>query len=189
MVCECDKFRQNFEGLSALTKRLDERDEKDVSTDTLVELAELVLKNNISNFNKKTLKQKRDAAIETKVAPPYSILFMAKLEGKILEKIDNKPYLWWRYIDDTFFIWEHEEEKLRNFVETLNEFHPTVKFAAEWSQKSINFLDVTVSLIDDQIETNLHVKPTDSHRHLHSSSCHSYHCKGSIPYSQALHLN
>ena len=43
--------------LYALKKKLNERDEKDVSTDTLVELAELVLKNNIFNFNEKTLRQ------------------------------------------------------------------------------------------------------------------------------------
>ena len=67
------------------------------------------------------MKQKRGTAIGTKFAPPYSILFMAELEEKILEIVDNKPYLWWRYIDDIFFIWEHGEEKLRNFVETLNE--------------------------------------------------------------------
>ena len=133
-------------GLSALRKRLNERDKKDVSTDTLVELAELVLKNNIFNFNKRTLKQKRSTAIGTKFAPVYSILFMAELEEKILEIVDNKPYIWWRYIDDIFFIWEHGEEKLRNFVNNLN------KFTAEWSQKSINFLDVTVSLINGQIE-------------------------------------
>ena len=177
------------EGLSALRKRLIERDKKDVSTGTLVVLAKLVLKNNIFNFNEKTLKQKRGTAIGTKFAPPYSILFMAELEEKILEIVDNKPYLWWRYIDDIFFIWEHGEEKLRNFVKTLNEIHPTIKFTAEWSQKSINFLDVTVSLIDGQIETDLYVKPTDSHQYLHSSSCHPYHCKKSIPYSQALRLN
>ena len=53
------------EGLSALRKRLNERDKKDVSTDTLVELAELVLKNNIFNFNERTLKQKRGTAIGT----------------------------------------------------------------------------------------------------------------------------
>ena len=46
-------------GLLALRKRLDEREEKDVSTGTLVELAELVLKNNIFNFNEKTSKQKK----------------------------------------------------------------------------------------------------------------------------------
>ena len=114
---------------------------------------------------------------------------MAELKEKILEKVDNKSSLRWRYIDDSFFIWKHGEEKLRNSVETLNEFHPKIKFTAEWSQKSINFLNVTVSLIDGQIETDLYVKPTDSHQYLHSSFCYLYHCKKSIPYSQALRLN
>ena len=152
-------------------------------------MAELVLRNNIFNFNERTLKQKRGTTIGTKFAPPYSILFMAELEEKILERLDNKPYLWWRYIDDIFFIWEHGEEKLRDFVQTLNEVHPTIKFTAEWSQKSIIFLDVTVSLIDGQIETDVYVKPTDSHQYLHSFSCHPYHCKKSIPYSQAFRFN
>ena len=45
--------------MSALRKKLVERVKIDVSTDTLVELAELVLKNNISNFNGKILQQKK----------------------------------------------------------------------------------------------------------------------------------
>ena len=36
-----------------------------------------------------------------------------------------KPYLWWRYIDDIFFLWKHGEEKLKEFMEHLNEKHPT----------------------------------------------------------------
>ena len=35
--------------------------------DALVELAELILKNNIFNFNEKKLKQKRGTAIGTKI--------------------------------------------------------------------------------------------------------------------------
>ena len=80
------------EGSSALRKRLNERDEKDVSTDTLVKLAELVLKNNLFHFNEKTLKQKRGTATGTMFARPYSILFMAELEESFLEEIDSKPY-------------------------------------------------------------------------------------------------
>ena len=68
------------EGLSALRKRLDNRMEKYISSDTLCDLAEVVLKNNFLKFCKKTLKKKRGTAIGTKFAPPYSILFMAELE-------------------------------------------------------------------------------------------------------------
>ena len=93
-------------------------------------------------------------------------------------------------IDDMLFLWKNVEEKLKEFfIENLNEKHPAIKFLAEWSQTSINFLDVTVSLIDGKVTTNLYVKPTDSHHYFHSSSCHPYHCKKGIPYSQALPLN
>ena len=29
---------------------------------------------------------------------------MTKLQDKILEEVDNKPYLWWRYIDEILSI-------------------------------------------------------------------------------------
>ena len=95
----------------------------------------------------------------------------------------------WRYIDDIFFLWEHGENKLKSFIDKINKAYPTIKFTAEWSKTSINFLDVTVTLIEGVIETDLFVKPTDSHQYLQSSSCHPFHCKKGIPYSQALRLN
>ena len=62
--------------------------------------------------------------------------------------------MWWRYIDDIFFLWEHGEEKLKKFLEYLNEKHLTIKFPAEWSQASINFLDLSVSFTDGKITTD-----------------------------------
>ena len=53
----------------------------------------------------------------------------------------------------------------------------------------VNFLDVTVILKEGKIIADLYVKPTDTHQYLDSSSCHPYHCKKSISYSQALRLN
>ena len=38
--------------------------------------------------------------------------------------------------------------------------HPTIKFTADWSKTSINFLDVTVSIAEGVIEADLYVKPT-----------------------------
>ena len=49
--------------------------EKYISSDMLCDLAEVVIKNNIFKFGKKTLKQKRGTAIGTKFAPPYSIVY------------------------------------------------------------------------------------------------------------------
>ena len=60
---------------------------------------------------------------------------------------------------------------------------------ADCSYSSVNFVDVKVIMKDGKIITDLHVKPTDTHQCLGSSSCHPYHCKESIPYSQALRLN
>ena len=61
---------------------------KEVTTVTLVELADVVLTNNYFQFLDKTFKQKRDTARGTKFAPPYSILFMADLEKRLLSDID-----------------------------------------------------------------------------------------------------
>ena len=40
---------------------------------------------------------------------------MTKLEEKILSKTEIEPYLWWRYMDDKFFLWEHGEGAYRTF--------------------------------------------------------------------------
>ena len=175
-------------GLSARQKRLELRREKKVSTSTIVELAEVVLKSNVFTFSKKTVKQLRGTAIRTKFAPPYSILFMAELEEEILKRVELKPCLCWWYIDDIYFIWEHEEEKLKEFIDVLKKKHPTIKFTSEWSKTQIIFLNVTVYLENGKIKINLYVKPTDTHQYLYSSSCHPY-CKKGIPHSQTLGLN
>ena len=69
------------EGLTSLRKFLDARMEKKGTTKNLLELAEIVLKNNIFQFNEKTLEQLKGAAIDTNFAPPYAIIFLADLEG------------------------------------------------------------------------------------------------------------
>ena len=97
------------EGLVSLFKFLETSENKQISHDTLADLAEIVLKNNIFEFDDKTFKKKtkkkRGTAIGTKFAPPYAILYMADLKEKLLEIFEKKPMIWWRYIDDIFFIW------------------------------------------------------------------------------------
>ena len=176
-------------GLEALKVALDGREDKSVSTETLLDLAECVLKNNIFEHNNTYFKQLQGTAIGTKMAPSYAILFMSYIENQILESSVLKPLVWWRYIDDIFLIWQHGEENLKIFLEHLNNFHPTIKFTADYSHTNVNFLDVQVIRSENKLVTDLFIKPTDTHQYLDASSCHVYHCKSSIPYSQALRLN
>ena len=68
-------------------------------------------------------------------------------------------------------------------------FHSAIKFTAEYPKEKVNFLDVNIKLIDGELKTDLFVKPTDTHQFLDPTSCHPYHCKKGIPYSQALRLS
>ena len=124
----------------------------------------------------------------TKMAPAYANLFMGRFEKQALEGAKIRPYVWWRYLDDIFMIWTGNEDELREFIEYLNDLHPTIKFTSEQSSSSVAFLDTTVSIKDGKISTDLRVKPNDTHQYLLSSSCHPYHTKRSIPYSLGLRL-
>ena len=70
----------------------------------------------------------------------------------MLESFEKKPVVWWRYIDDIFFIWEYGEESLKIFMEQVKIFHSTIKFTAEYSNKEVNFLDVNIKLIDGELK-------------------------------------
>ena len=74
-------------------------------------------------------------------------------------------------------LWQHGEKELEKFLEFLNCYHPTIKFTANYSWEEINFPGVSVRKKNNQLVTDLYVKPTDTHQYLHASSCHVYHSK------------
>ena len=48
----------------------------------------------------------------TCMAPSYAKLFMGKLEQEFLQTQNKKPQVWWKYTDDIFAIWTHDEPSL-----------------------------------------------------------------------------
>ena len=52
----------------------------------------------------------------------------------------------------------------------------------------MDFLDVTLTRVGDRLKTDLFTKKTDTHQFLEFTSCHPFHTKRSIPYSQTLRL-
>ena len=48
--------------------------------------------------------------------------------------------IWWRYIDNVFFIWENDKESPKVFVDRVQIFHSLIKFTVEYSKGEVNFL-------------------------------------------------
>ena len=176
-------------GLKALKNALDNREYKSISTEDLIKMARFVLKNNYFEFNGIVKQQISGTAIGTKFAPTYACIFMDKLETDFLNTREYLSLVWYRYIDDIFFIWTHGEEKLQFFLADLNKYYPNINFTHESNKECINFLDLKVSLLNNKLSTDLYIKPTDRHQYLHYSSSHPDHTKKSIVYSQTLRLN
>ena len=103
----------------------------------------------------------------------------------VAKYVTTPPYLWWRFIDDIFTIWQYDLERLENFLQ-INSFQHTIKFTAEISMEQESFLDTTVILDGTTIQMELYTKLTDTHQYLYPDSCHPRHCTVSIPYSQRL---
>ena len=68
-------------------------------------------------------------------------------------------------------------------------FNPNIKFTCEFSEASINFLDLNVKLSNGKLQSCLYVKATDCHQYLHLQSSHPKHTKRSTGYSQTLRVS
>ena len=140
-------------------------------------MGEFAFKNNFFEFDEKVQQQISGTAIGTKFNSPYACIFIDKVETDFLEMQTMKPLVWLKCIDNTFFVWIESEKKLEKVLEILNNFHPNLNSTSEKSKKSINLLDVTVSLIDEHLETDLYCNPTDCHKFLDFNSAHPIHIK------------
>ena len=150
------------EGLITLRKSLESRKNKTISTDSVMDLAECVLKNNIFEHNLSFFKQLKGAATGTKMASPYAIILMGDLEERILQNCSFKPLVWWRYIDDIFLLWQYGEEKLKELLDILNRHQPSIKFTSKYSGKRIDFLDFEIIKEGNRLLRDVFIKSTDT---------------------------
>ena len=92
-------------GLKALEEALEKRESKQISTDDLTKLTKFVLQNNYFKFNGEVKQQTSGTAIGTNLATLYACIFIDQVESEFLKTQQHQPLVWFRYIDDIFFIW------------------------------------------------------------------------------------
>ena len=145
------------------------------------QLLDFILHNNYFKFDNIVYRQREGVAMGNHLAPPFAILFMDKLEQKMLATAEKKPEFYDRYVDDCLMAWLHGEENLKEFIKHCNNQHPHIKFT--WnhslSGKPVDFMDLAITINEElQLEYELFQKPSDSGVGLNFNS--------SVPTSQKL---
>ena len=95
------------------------------------------------SFNNTMYKQTDGVAMESPLGPALGNIFVGYYEEKLFSQT-QKPPTYFRYVDDTFAIFDHEAEA-DEFLTKLNCFHPSLKFTFEKDKgKCLPFLNVYV---------------------------------------------
>ena len=94
-------------GLNAIKEALENRARKSIPTSDILKMLEFVLKNNYFEFNGNFKQHLSGTAIGTRCAPPYACIYMDKVKADFLETQKHKPIVWFRYINDIFFVCTH----------------------------------------------------------------------------------
>jgi hypothetical protein len=123
-----------------------------------------------------------------KLAPFYVNSFMGDLEERLLLSSLKQLLSWFRFIDDVDMKWIHSDKELDDFIEHANSIHPSIKFTHELLKTKMSLLDITTTVKEGSMTTDLYSKPTDKHQYLSPSSCHPKHCFKSIPFNQAIRV-
>ena len=92
--------------------------------------------------------------------------------------------MWFRYIDNVFFVCTNGADELVSSMTEFNNYHPNIKFTYKSNKQDITFLDLDTNLSGNKLTTNLHTKSTDKHQCLHCTSAHPAHTERLIIYNQ-----
>ncbi len=128
-------------------------------SDTVALMQQVLTKNKLSFMGKNFL-QVHGTTMGSRMTPSLVCVFMSQLGITLCRPCG---YVWWRYIDDIFFIffiWTSDESSL-SFINHINSFHRTIKFTSKYSNKDTHFLDVKVLKTDDGLITDLFDNPID----------------------------
>jgi hypothetical protein len=107
----------------------------------------------------------------TNAAVNLANFYLAKLLDPHIASNDNVSY-YKRYIDDLFLIWNGTEQDLLLFTETLNCLIPKIKLTCNYSPTSINFLDLTIFPIDEELHWKVYQKDISKFLYLTPKSFH-----------------
>ena len=136
-----------------------------IPKDVFVELMESATSSVEFSFNNTMYNQTNGVAMGLSLVPALANIFVGYYEEKLFSQT-QKPPTYFRYVDDTFAIFDHEAEA-DEFLTKTNCLYPSLKFIFEKEKgKGLPFFDVHVERTDIEFETSVYRKPTFTGQYL-----------------------
>jgi hypothetical protein len=147
---------------------------------TLVQLTELILTNNLLQFNNRTYKQVQGTAMGTNLAPPVANIFVFMATRTFF---NQHGCIAFRFIDDIVGLIPLSVEAIKTWwTSELQNVHPNLRFTVDTSPTHAVFLDLVVSKRPDfensgHFQTKLYQKTLNAYLYIPFLSYHPLHQK------------
>ena len=118
-----------------------------------VELMQTATSSAEFSFNNIMHRQIDGVAMGSPLGPSLANIFVGYYKALLFKRV-NKPLMYYRYVDDTFAVFNDEDE-CNEFFSHLNSLHPLLRFTFEKEcNRTLPFLDVRVEKNDHEFVTS-----------------------------------
>jgi len=111
--------------------------------DDVMALFKHILTSTYFRFDGQFYEQTDGVAMGSTLSSVIANFFMENFEKKAIEQATHKPVCSFRYVDDTFVIWPHGQEKVTEFLNHLNGLHNKIQFTME-KEGYLPILDIDI---------------------------------------------
>jgi hypothetical protein len=138
----------------------------------------LVMESNIFEFGDLSCLQKNGTAMGTSVACMYATIYFSYHEETRLcnPEVGHGIIFYCRFIDDVFLIQRQYPGSHARLVNDFNSFGPkgrSLEWLSSGPKTKVTFLDLSLTLVNGQVEASTYEKPLNLHLYIPAFSAHS----------------
>eukprot|EP00956_Cyclotella_meneghiniana_P003689 scaffold4479_cov46-Cyclotella_meneghiniana.AAC.2 len=149
------------------------------STEALISALQLVFKFNFLKFGDTYWQQISGTAMGTPPAPAWAILYYALHENELVQRWPQNLFFYKQFIDDVIGIRipipdpSQDAQFWSDFCKDMNACEG-LKWKCESPSKKVNFMDLTISIVNNTIETDLYEKDLNLYLYIPPHSSHPH---------------
>jgi hypothetical protein len=149
-----------------------------LAAEPLIEALEIIMRNSIFKFGDTTWEQLEGTSMGAPPAPMYATLYFGIAELENIPKFSERLPFYRRYLDDCFGAWllptnpniESHDDDWKAFQHSMT--YGKLNWIFTELTSSVNFLDLTISIIGNRVVTKIYEKPLNLYLYLPPQSTH-----------------